>query len=356
MKNSHIQWTDHTFNPWIGCTKVSPGCAHCYAEALNKRWKKGDNWGKGAPRVRTSATYWKQPIQWNEQAAYDLSNHTDETNLGKDLGPYVRPRVFSASLADWLDDEVCCKWFLDLLRLIHETPNLDWLLLTKRPENWQRRMIPALNLAWGIPQVETPFAVWVEKWLTGEAPANVWIGTTVEDQARGDERIPHLLSIPAKARFLSCEPLLESVKIEEWLISNSAERARLHTMRTGHECGAAAFTFHCESCNFTTFSEKDQTINWVICGGESGPGARPMHPAWARSLRDQCAAAGVPFHFKQWGEWQPYKMGTAYCDGFRESTVIKNGDGATGWPTYRVGKTAAGRLLDGIEHNGAPAL
>ena len=296
MKNSSIEWTDHTFNPWIGCTKVSPGCANCYAEALNKRWKKGDNWGKGAPRVRTSSSYWKQPLQWDSLARlakeFYMAGMADD-EIRPTIKPYVRPRVFSASLADWLDDEVPAEWRRDLLSLIRATPNLDWLLLTKRPGNFYQLIAE-------------------DAWNRDNRPDNVWIGTTVEDQERADERIPKLLEIPARIHFLSCEPLLGPV-----------------TIPSG--------------------------IDWVICGGESGPGARPMHPAWSRSLRDQCAAAGVPFHFKQWGEWQPYKMGTAYCDGFREAIVVKNGDGPTGWPTYRVGKSAAGRLLDGIEHNEVPA-
>lgn len=180
----------------------------------------------------------------------------------------ARPRVFCASMADWLDDEVPVEWLADLLRLIALTPNLDWLLLTKRPENWRAR----LNEAYVLDKSFDLTAFW----LAGRAPDNVWVGTTVEDQPRADERIPHLLRIPSRVRFLSCEPLLGSINFEEALDPMMAV--------------TADFRFH-----------GLDGIHWVICGGESGPNARPMHPQWARSLRDQCTASGVPFFFKQWG-------------------------------------------------------
>lgn len=147
--NSHIEWTDHTFNPWEGCTKWSPGCKNCYAETRNKRFAGGKNWGKGAPRRRTSAANWKQPLRWNRDAGTGRFLECPKCGL-RGNPPTVcptagcstfasemdtaRPRVFCASLADWLDDEVPVEWLADLLSLIHATPNLDWLLLSKRPE------------------------------------------------------------------------------------------------------------------------------------------------------------------------------------------------------------------------------
>lgn len=238
MKDSKISWTDHTFNFVIGCSKVSPGCSNCYADALAQRygWAK---WGPGQPRHRTSAAYWKQPIAWDREA--------QKTN--------TRPRIFCASLADWLDDEVPILWFVALLQLIHKTTHLDWLLLTKRPQNWRPRMEAA---------VATGLQNW--NWLKGEAPENVWIGTSVENQEWADKRIPALLKIPARIRFLSCEPLLGPLDILPQI-------ARVGITR----------------------------IDWVIVGGESGPNARPMNLDRARSIRDQCAAAKVPFFFKQVG-------------------------------------------------------
>lgn len=251
--NSKIEWTTHTFNPWEGCTKVSPGCSNCYAEARNKRFSAGKNWGKGAPRQRRSEAYWQQPLKWNFDARPSLVAH--------------RPRVFCASLADWLDDEVPIEWLADLLKLIHDTPNLDWLALSKRPENWRTRLnewASSRGAQWTRTESE------IAKWMEGEAPRNVWIGTTVEDQQRADERIPALLTIPARVRFLSCEPLLEPVSLPTFYSSD----------------GTSGFV---------------PGISWVICGGESGHGARPMHPDWARSLRDQCQAAGAAFFMKQMG-------------------------------------------------------
>lgn len=294
MKDSKIEWCDHTFNPWSGCTKVSPGCAHCYAESLSKRTGSLGKWGHGAERKRTGVANWLQPVLWNKKAARCVHLIT------KANCPYCcslpRPRVFCASLADWLDDEVPAEWLSDLLDLIHQTPNLDWLLLTKRPQNFLERM--------RVSRLEPRhWHGWRSDWLAGYPPKNIWIGTTVEDQQRADERIPLLRQIPAAVRFLSCEPLLGPVNLfTAATIGGDVNEA--DPRRIGQ-----------------------RWLDWVICGGESGPGSRPMHPDWARSLRDQCAAADVPYFFKQWGH-------------FRELDP--------------VGKKAAGRLLDGVEHNAFP--
>jgi protein gp37 len=267
-ENSKIEWCDHTFNPWMGCTKVSPGCAHCYAEVSTPvRARRGQGvelWGPGAKRQRTKT--WSEPVRWNREAKQFV----------KAVGEMGCPRVFCASLADWLDDEVPIEWLADLLKLIHETPNLDWLLLTKRPENWRMRMFLANgHLAYGgdlekfekCPGMQAAFMI--ADWLKGKPPENVWLGTTVENQEMADQRIPELLKIPARVRFLSCEPLLGTVDL--------------------------AIAPH----------ELSQLLHWVICGGESGRKKRAMDLAWARSLRDQCAAAGVPFFMKQIDKVQP---------------------------------------------------
>ena len=303
MKNSHIEWTDHTFNPWEGCTKVSPGCAHCYAEARNQRFAAGANWGPGAPRRRTSAANWRQPLAWNRRIE-------DGAKL---RGYKVRERVFCASLADWLDAEVPIEWLADLLDLIRRTPNLDRLLLTKRPQNWMTR----IKQVYSDTEADDPVSDFALAWFQySQAPRNVWIGTTVEDQTRANERIPLLRQIPARVRFLSCEPLLGPVKLY-----NEA-------------------TIGPEANNADVRDYGERWLDWVICGGESGHGARPMHPDWARSLRDQCAESGVPFFFKQWGAhaW----------------TEKVEGDPST-LTAYRAGKLAAGRLLDGKEHNARPS-
>lgn len=246
-KNSKIGWTDHTFNPWQGCEHVSPGCEHCYAEAISKRVGKPERWASGDEGVRdvTSDGYWRNPEKWNREAL--------------EAG---RPAlVFCASLADVFEDR------LDLLEprarlfdLIERTPALIWLLLTKRPEN-VLELVPGYWLtspadvrAWGKAEPVRTFTGW---------PENVWIGTTVEDQARADERIPVLAGIPAPVRFLSCEPLLELVDVDA--VPTSA------------------------------------SIDWIIAGGESGAGHRPFDPTWARSLKVQAEALEVPYFFKQHG-------------------------------------------------------
>ena len=258
--NSKIEWTTHTFNPWIGCTEVSPGCAHCYARDMMERRYHRVQWGAGQSRSRTTADYWKQPARWNRQA--QASGQRD--------------RVFCASLADWLDNEVPINWLADLLKLIETTPHLDWLLLTKRIEHWSDR----LREVSGLTHAGATIA---NTWLDGNAPANVWLGTTVEGQKQGNDRIPLLLEIPTTLRFLSCEPLLEELRLEPWFYANPPTMLRPLP-------GQASVQAY-----------KPNKIDWIICGGESGKEARPFDLQWARSLCQQCQAAGVPFFFKQTG-------------------------------------------------------
>jgi protein gp37 len=256
---------------------VSPACANCYAEAHARRFG-GPEWGTGKPRRRTSAANWRKPLVWNRKAE----------------GAAVRPKVFCASLADVFDDAVSAEWRADLWSLIAATPNLDWLLLTKRPE----RIAEMLPTRWG------------NGW------PNVWLGTTVENQSQADRRIPHLLSIPAVVRFLSCEPLLGPLDL-----------------------GAAR-----EDLPANYWLTWLDSLDWIICGGESGRHARVMNPDWVRSLRDQCADIEVPFFFKQWGEWGPI------------SAVLNEPCGWDGMKIARIGKASAGRRLDGRTHDDMPEV
>lgn len=303
----------YTFNPWIGCTKVDKLCANCYAAAQDafRHWTP-EGWGPGKPRKRTSEANWKKVRAWNELAG----------RLG------IRQRVFCASLADWLDDDgVSIDLFADLLDLIAECTNLDWLCLSKRPETWR----PRLEAVWGgVFQCATRW--FARDWMDGDAPANVWVGTSVGDQGSADTRVPLMLKIPARVRFLSCEPMLGAVDLTR---VSDTEGNRLNALTGVWQIdgrGAA---------------EPRERIDWVICGGESGANARPMHPDWARALRDQCAAADVPFLWKQWGEWAPSDGQESKGDFhfFRDGTCME-----------RVGKKSAGRLLDGVEHNGSPEV
>ena len=292
-----IEWTDHTFNPWIGCTRVSPACDHCYAERFAAN-RLGVGWGPHAERRRTAASTWRLPLAWDRKA---------------ERGG-VRRRVFCASLADVFDHAVPPEWRADLWDLICATPFLDWLLLTKRPQNI-RKMLPA---GWG------------------EGRPNVWLGTTGENQREAERRIPHLLAVPARLRFLSCEPLLGPLDLTCIAARDDDCAYQLDALRGEHRLSG------CGSISSQTFSGKPR-IHWVIAGGESGPDARPSHPDWFRSLRDQCKQAGVPFFFKQWGEYAPVG-------------VVDRGP-ATDHAEFvwkRVGKKAAGATLDGREWREMP--
>ena len=250
-ENTAIEWADHTFNPWTGCTKVSPACDHCYAESWAKR-SGTVRWGHGEPRRRTTDANWRLPIKWNAQAQRE----------GR------RFRVFCASLADVFDNEVPVQWRVDLFRLIASTPHLDWLLLTKRIGNALPMMREVAQQCGG-----------------GEQPMpNVWLGATVVTQAEADRDVPKLLSVPARVRFLSIEPMLGDIRLGSWL----------------QRSPSAAFDAGKVTPDMPAWTRIGSTaIDWVIVGGESGPHARPMHPDWARSLKQQCQAAGVPFFMKQ---------------------------------------------------------
>ncbi|MFZ5704950.1 MAG: phage Gp37/Gp68 family protein [Pseudomonadota bacterium] len=316
-ENTKIEWAHHTFNPWIGCMKVGPGCDHCYAETLATA-RLGVEWGAGAPRRRTAASTWKQPLAWNRRAEM--------------LG--VRFRVFCSSLADVFDNEVDPAWRTDLFELIRVTPHLDWLLLTKRIGN-AANMLPV------------PFDF-------ERLYPNVWLGATIVNQAEADRDVPKLLATPAAKRFLSMEPLLGPVRLDR--IHETFDDGRGHSWESclngkrwsdwGGPDGNGGDT------------EGHPNVDWVIVGGESGSGARPMHPDWARSLRDQCAAAGVPFLFKQWGEWFPY--GEIDAEGC--CNTVTRGERPGLWHAWsddsgfsvRLGKREAGRYLDGVLHDAIP--
>jgi len=311
-ENSKIEWTDHTFNGWIGCTKVGPGCDHCYAEAMMDKRMGKVAWGPGQQRMRTSEANWRLPLKWNRQAAAE----------GK------RYRVFCSSLADVFDNEVDPAWRLDLFRLIADTPNLDWLLLTKRIGN---------------------VASMLGNYRTVPLLPNIWLGATVVNQEEANRDIPKLLAVPARVRFLSIEPMLSAIDLSGL---PGVGRWRIDALRGEWERTDLGSGFEEPD---TIWHESGPALHWIICGGESGPKARPIHPDWARSLRDQCAAANVPFLFKQWGEWLP---GSQAREVGNQMALVgscirawKWDDGTHAW---HIGKKAAGRLLDGIEHNGFP--
>ena len=337
-ENSKVEWTHHTFNPWMGCTKVSPACKHCYAERDFDHRLRQVQWGPNGTRVLTSDANWAKPLKWNRdvEKEYEIAQAQWVADCCVGTKSYPEPelqqfrkRVFCASLADvfedwqgpilnskgerlWIDS-ASSTWLFSskeeserselarqrgveagtmsdvrsrLFALIDATPNLDWLLLTKRPENISGMLFD-------------PDSLNGHKYRE-----NVWLGTSVENQEYAHERIPQLLRCRdlSPVLFLSCEPLLGPVQLCD--------------LERESEDGQA----------FDWLSSAG--INWVIAGGESGPEARPTDPEWFRSLRDQCRTAKVPFLFKQWGEHDEN--------------------------LERVGKSRAGRMLDGVLHDEFP--
>lgn len=240
-ENSKIEWTTHTFSPWIGCQHVSAGCDNCFAETLmDTRYGKVE-WGPHGERKRTSAEYWKQPHRWAKKA--------------KAAG--IRPRVFCASLCDVFDNQVPERWRYDLFAMINFTPELDWLLLTKRPENIGKML--AKN-------IELNFWPW----------PNVWLGITAEDQENYDRRWPILAKLPAAVRFVSYEPAIGPLNIK-------AISAAYNHVHVPSNAVVPVLRFP----------------DWLICGGETGKSPRMMESAWARDVRDQCASTYTAFFFKQ---------------------------------------------------------
>jgi protein gp37 len=325
-ENSKIEWTDHTFNPWRGCTKIAAGCANCYADRQSKRNPKTLGvWGDHGTRVVASEAMWSEPLKWNKEAGNVTVVDADGCRVLK------RPRVFCASLADVFEDWQKPMFILGsdpavegpalmrmddvrhrLFRLIDRTPHLDWLLLTKRPQNI-KAMWPDYELGrWDSTGRNLPL---------NHFRKNVWLGTSVANQEDADRNIPELLKCRdlSPVLFVSAEPLLGPV-----------------SMKLGEYAPNFA---HVQERGFSGLPD------WVICGGESGPNARPIHPDWARSLRDQCHAAGVPFFFNQWGEYCFWSQAT-------QEVADKLGSHADG--PIKLGKVAAGRLLDGREWNELP--
>jgi protein gp37 len=247
-ENSKIEWTDHTFNPWMGCTKVSPGCDHCYAEAMMDLRYGRVTWGPHGDRKRTSPEYWKMPLKWNSHAKRFKREHGH------------KPRVFCASLADVFDNQVPRAWREELFALIKSCRRLDWLLLTKRPQNISK-MLPS-------------------DWNDGYP--NVWLGISAENQLRFDSRWKHLTKIPALIKFVSYEPALGPLRLP----------------KTG------------------------PVPDWLISGGESGPGARPSAPLWIRDIIADCHRHGVAAFHKQWGQYGNSPLVTERGDTIAEAKKI----------------------------------
>ena len=295
-EGTKIQWADDTANFWRGCTKVSPGCAHCYAEKNIGVKMGGIEWGKGKPRVK-SMTAFAEVRRWNKKSIVCEVCGTARSGIFMSMkegcvnpecasrgtaGRFHRRRVFSLSLGDWLDEEVPIEWWMEMMQTILDCPNLDFLLLTKRPENWVVRVDAAFRLMSnnGAPDEQDALWGWLLKWREGAAPENVWLGVSVENQAMADLRIPQLLQIPAKVRFLSCEPLLGPVDLSGYL-------SLLDRKEVGLEHDPLAATL-LQNAIYEDRASAPRMISWVIVGGESGPKARECATNWIRQIVAEC--------------------------------------------------------------------
>lgn len=392
---TNISWADKTFNKWIGCTKkmlddgtLSEECRNCYAEdMMDKRYGRV-KWGKGQPRTLTSEHNQNDPHRWQRKAV-------EEGN---------RPRVFCSSLSDVFDPEVPIEWQAELLQTIEDTPNLDWLILTKRPEEIMGDPFDGhRGILERVIELDGPGKKLADFWFNNAPPKNVWLGTTAGTQKSAEERIPKLLSVPAYVRFLSIEPLLEYVTIDHLVVEDLSsygyflggdprkftpdlENSEEEIQRWKDACaaweagepekspqGPSSIGGHFTegtgdakaeggfiACGTSGLglgitSIHECGIDWVIVGGESGDKARPMHPLWVMALKDQCAELGIPFFFKQWGDWAPRDGNVMACgkplaaiDPHLKKRNMALDDGAGEIAVMqKIGKKKAGDLLYG---------
>ena len=362
--NSKIEWTDATWNPILGCSRVSEGCRNCYAERIAGRFPNESVYA-GLTQIVNGRPVWTGQIKETKKLMEPLSWRAPK-------------RVFVNSMSDLFHENVSDEQRDRIFAVMGLAWQHTFQILTKRPLRMLAYMKaltegdPAERLENAAYELEIDedfcnhLANWVNGWsrwreapddgnpLNGTQPRwplpNVWLGVSAENQAAADERIPLLLQTPGAVRFVSCEPLLGPVEFSD--------------------------VTHRSDCIQALGKPAMKGIDWVICGGESGPHARPMHPDWVRSLRDQCAAAGTAFFFKQWGEWVPFGHESGgpvavYRDGkghyraawqgdydSRPVKVVKVGDAdnANAGIGVRVGKRAAGSLLDGVEHKAFPKV
>lgn len=344
--NSKIEWTDRTWNPITGCTRVSAGCDNCYAVTMTKRLEAMGQ-EKYTGLVKLGKEHFNGTVKCHEDTLLDPLK-------------WRKPqRIFVNSMSDVFHKDVPFEFIDKIFAVMALCPHLTFQVLTKRPERAAEyfeqfdydaeRIIESFSSDvlevisephihdLGFRLHQTAVDDYESRFKHWPLP-NVWVGTSIENQATADERIPHLLSIPAKVRFLSCEPLLGPVNLPD---------AALGWVPAPGGMGDLKYP---------------SRIHWVICGGESGPNARPMHPDWARSLRDQCQAASVPLFFKQWGEWWPPVISEAVAEktvigkaiSIHKDARISEGSetcapfGGYEWASmWRVGKHRAGRILDG---------
>lgn len=353
--NTHIEWTDATWNPVAGCSVVSPGCTNCYAMRLAGTRLRDHPSRAGLTTPSKAGPVWNGEVRFNEQW------------LDQPLR-WKRPRrIFVCAHGDLFHESVPDAWIDRVFAVMALSPQHTFQVLTKRAGRMRAYVTGLLALFHASPAAlydrvgqsfaDLAFGEPDEAMAAFDAIGwplrNVWLGVSAEDQTRADERIPDLLATPAAGRFVSLEPMLGPVNIG-WAVSPNLLVIGAGFLRRGQ---------------FSPGLEKLRPLDWVILGGESGPGSRPMHPDWARQVRDDCAAAGVAFFFKQWGDWVAFDAVEGDTSGFRYMAAngksgaflqaIETLGGAvfesSSW-FERVGKAAAGRLLDGVTHDAMPGV
>jgi protein gp37 len=354
-----IEWTDATWNPLRGCSRVSDGCRHCYAETVAARFS-----GEGQPYaglIHPTTRGWNGSVRliWEALAL---------------PARWSKPRrIFVNSMSDLFHESVPFETIDMIFAVMAQNPRHTFQVLTKRAERMHRYLSTRDRL-------ERIYAQW---YATSGQPAeadawplpNVWVGVSVEDQRAADTRIPLLLTSPAAVRWISAEPLLGPVDLTD--IDDGAAHREIprefwsegfDTDDSPPSMGLNALT-GLRWQRFGEWEERGPRLDWVVVGGESGHEARPMHPAWCRDLRDQCAEHGVAFLFKQWGEWEPREewsdlhLHTSPRKFERQTAIMLDGSECShdvvpqdvgAHRLARVGKKAAGRLLDGVQHDGYP--
>lgn len=330
-QNSNIEWTDATWNPIRGCTRVSAGCQNCYAERTAMRFSgKGGSY-EGLVKMTNGHPQWTGKVRFIPEL------------LKVPLVRKAPTKFFVNSMSDLFHEGLSDEIIQKIFKVMCEAKRHTFQVLTKRP----KRMLEFLSRWDSMTRDFGP--LWPNVW----PQKHIWLGVSCENQATADERIPLLLQTPAAVRWISAEPLLGPINL------------KFPTQREAHEeaAGMGLDPMFFAISRIDPEQRIGDGIHWIVAGGESGPGARPMHPNWARTLRDQCKAAGVPFFFKQWGQWAPGEMvpdgrsypTQQYFDGkWKECSDDWATEKDGGSILYRIGKKAAGRLLDGKEYSEYP--
>lgn len=288
MSKTKIEWADKVWNPVTGCTPISEGCEHCYAKRMAKR-------------LRGRCGY-------PEDDPFRVTWHEDR--LDEPKGWKKPQRIFVCSMGDLFHESINFQKISRIVEIMEMCPQYTFMLLTKRPEKLNKFILAYFG------KIFTPKGI-------AEILCNIWFGVTCENQARADERIPILLQIPAAKRFISIEPMLGPVDLTALCYGT-------HDVLSGREFES-----------LSSMEDDLPKLDWVILGGETGPGARPMHPDWVRSIRDQCGTSGVPLFFKTWGDYRPDKISVIQESIWRDAGWINNAKG--------------GHILDGKEYREFPS-